>query len=221
MWWSGVRTAAIGLAMIAGVASHADFTGLEVEHTENVSIGFDTDLAVFRIYATFSTPTDQVLLVGGSSIVTDAAGGFWKAPAAAGWTAPSAAVVNLFPETAYDSFVTIGLGVDDGTDSTALDPDWATGPGWVSGGWFNANPGNPNGQMFPDGDGRVLLMQLTVDASTGSKTAGEMLLFWKPEGPGGATFEALAFEFEVIPTPGVVMAVLAGGLLAGRRRRRA
>ncbi len=212
--------ATTGALLLTGIAT-ADFVGLEVEAKDDPDAAA-LGLFVCNVYAVYDDLADEQLSVGNSNISTTAANGFWQAPAneGGGDTAPAAFVIGLFPNTAFDTFVTIGVKVNDGTDSTSTDPDFGMGADTIVGGWFNGNPVNPNGQYLPDADGRVLLAQLTLqDAASSDSISGSMTVFYKDADTGQAVGADADF-FHAVPAPGA-LALLGLAGLAGRRRRRA
>lgn len=134
------------------------------------------------VYAQFYSPDDpqnRVLSVYSSNIATDDPDGFYQ-HALGGDTAPGQVLLDLFPDLAHDSFVTIGVRVGDGTDGTVTDPDFDSKEfnfnGHVVGGWFNANP--PSGQGDPDEEGNLLIAQFTV--REGFTVSGTLFVFARP-----------------------------------------
>jgi hypothetical protein len=101
------------------------------------------------------------------------------------------------PITAFDSFVTMTLGVDDGSDETWLTPDFdsaAFANGVLSGDWFNSNPDNAQGT--PDADSRVRIARLTLqDAQQGDSISGSLGVGWQQDVPGPYVLSSAAIEF--------------------------
>lgn len=121
-------------------------------------------LTVYDLYVEFDDPDDNLVLMGTdlTYIWTDDPGGFYQHPFGTN-TAPSQGAIDLFPELAYDSFVTIGVLVNDGTDATATAnfDSWAFNfDGEILGSWYNLSPSN--GQGNPDANGMVAVAQVTV-----------------------------------------------------------
>lgn len=137
-------------------------------------------LRTCRLYVQFDNLDDRLLSIGFAGISTDDPAGFHQ-DALGEENAPLQAIIDLFPEVAIDSYVTIGVDSDDGTDTTSIDPSWNTcafncqpqppcvpgglalpgGCGEAVGGWLNTFP--PNDQGAPDGNFRVLVAQFTVN----------------------------------------------------------
>ncbi len=177
----GAVIAAALAATVATVPSSADFLGLESE----VVCRGASDRVTVRVYAVFDNPADEVLSMNFADITTNAPDGFWQSHLT-GDTAPIQPLVNLFPEARYDTFVTIGVLVDDGTDSTVLDDNFdLPSPGQIVGAWLNDDPKNPNGQMFPDANGRVVVAQLSFEDDAAHFVDGTALVFWRSGETGG------------------------------------
>ena len=173
--------------------------------------GWDPNLYVCDIYATFDDPNDAINAVWGFTdtplhILTDA-GQFFQssAPAGHGDTAPDESTLGLpgYEENNWDSFVTIGVLADDGTDVTSLigfDSDGFNNHGDITitnGAWFASDPDAE--QCFPDEDGRVLIGQFTVDRTLATYIQGIVnIQFASNQQVIGAEF-----YFEVsLPCPG-------------------
>ncbi len=182
---------ACGVLSIAMAKSAlADFVGVEAEIRSDLTICEDTDspfievpLAVCDVYAVFDDPADRLLSVGDSGIGTTDPDGFFQHPFG-GDTPISCALHVAFPDLRCDSFVTIGVGCDDGTDGTTTDPPdlCPYNPEWPNciGGWFNANPPNGQGDAGTYPDLRVLVAQLSM--AEGENAYGEIVLYiWLDE----------------------------------------
>jgi hypothetical protein len=120
-------------------------------------------LGVCDVRAAFDNPNDRVLAVAGTAgapLSVDAIGGtLYQHPTFGGETAPEPWLFGLFPSLEFDTFVTIGVKVNDGTDATQLTPGWPelghNGLDKVSNlAWF-VTPDDAQG--MPDEDGRVLI----------------------------------------------------------------
>ncbi len=133
--------------------------------------------AVVRLYAGLADPAESLYIAysvaGGAATVLETTDpqGFWQAPFGGDTSAAiQPPVIDLYPETAFDSYVTIGApDASAGNGLTDLGIDWS---GWNAGGplafadgaWFQL----PDTVWTYPVDGRVLLAQVTV-------TAGEIV----------------------------------------------
>ena len=157
------------------LVSRADFTGLTYEVVGTSSVG-----TTYRIYANFDDPTDimQALYAEApNSLVITSAAGFYQD--ALGGLTPNginSALYGLFPNLAYDSWITLGQ------EDNSIDPttgvvggaQWnAASLNFEAGGDFIVNDG-VGGSVFatpdqvqaqPDANGQVLLAQLTTTSS--------------------------------------------------------
>ncbi len=227
-----VLLTAVAASLVMGVSAHADYTGIQWAEVDQ---GQPEGIRVYQVYATFDNPDDRLLGIIGDannplSIFTDSPGGFHQTGAAqlGSDLAPAATFTAIFPELLYDSFVTIGLGAGyDGENTTGLTPGWfdLVSPGFNSTGnigpaaegWFNGNPDNTQGA--PDGDGLVMIAQLSVNAGSASFIDGSSLVVgWNDA--GGNTVQTPDNFFIPVPAPGA-LALLGLAGLAGTRRRRA
>ena len=136
-------------------------------------------LQVYDLYVEFDNPDDNLLLMGTdlTYIWTDDPEGFYQHPFGTN-TAPSQVIIDFFPELAYDSFVTIGMLLNDGTDATTLAADFDIQAfnfdGEILGSWYNSSP--PNGQGNPDVNGMVPIAQVTV--TQGYEVWGDVWIFY-------------------------------------------
>jgi hypothetical protein len=105
--------------------------------------------------------------------------------------------VSNDPTAAFDSFVTMTLAIDEGSDETWLTPDFdsaAFGNGVLSGDWFNSDPDNAQGT--PDADLRVRIARLTLqDAQPGDAISGSLGVGWQQDGSGPFTLNSVEIEF--------------------------
>lgn len=172
----------------------ADFRGVSVEPVDDPAAA-GAGLQAFDVFVDFDGPTDRLL---GVVLVNLAAstGAFFQHPAGED-TAPTDQAVLDDPIVAFDSFVTMALAVDDGSDETWLTPDFDSavfGNGVLSGDWFNSNPDNPQGT--PDADFRVRIARLTLqDAQQGDSISGSLSVGWKQDGTGPFKLNPAAIEF--------------------------
>ena len=157
------------------LVTRADFTGLTYEVVGTSSVG-----TTYRIYANFDDPTDimQALYAESpNSLVITSAAGFYQD--ALGGLTPNGinpALYGLFPNLAYDSWITLGQ------EDNSIDPttgviggaQWnAAALNFEAGGDFIVNDGvggsvyvTPDQvQAQPDANGQVLLAQLTTTSS--------------------------------------------------------
>ena len=205
--------AGVGAPMILAGSSQAAFTGVKWTQKEN-SLGILT----YNIYATFDErPGDFVFAVAGTPLNplnVDVTGGtFFQAPFGTD-QAPNPALFIPFPETEFDTFVTIGKKIS--TDNaTGLAPGWpgfgASSLAFSDTGWF-ITPDDPQGN--PDANNQVLLMQLSTQDGTGF--SGNILISGFSN---GQDFQAFV-PFNTVPAPGALALLGAAGLLGARRRRR-
>jgi hypothetical protein len=174
---------ALGLAAIWAAAARSEFLGLLAQEKTDPGAA-ELGLRLCNAYAVFDDPQDRLAAVAGEAanrsvlvIETDDPGGFFQ-HLLGGDTAPTAQFIEFFPDLAYDTFVTIGVKVDDGTDQTRLAVLW---PGFRGGAlivdnsaWF-VTPGAP--QAAPGPDGRVLIGQFTVGMGYGVSGQGIELVW--------------------------------------------
>lgn len=174
-----------GLSCLFGPEAHAQLTGLHVEpvitHDGVVGSSDLTGHTTYRVYATLTSPEDLVQAVFGSAdspleIATTTS--FWQTPGISEefGTQINPAFIALFPELAYDSWMTIGLATiptqgPEGSEqigsigmNTELGIFEAGGNFLLNsevGGSFYALPGATNG--IAGDDLEVLLGQFTTD----------------------------------------------------------
>ena len=181
---------AAGTLALAAPAS-ADFTGLLVEDKTDAKAAA-AGLFVCNVYAQFDNPDDQLHLVCAEDVPSLCPGGNLAASSAfyqhpmGGDTAPPQSAIDADPLARYDSFVTIGVKVDDGSDLTFLTPSsTAFDASSFSGSWF-ITPKDVHGVPV---DGKVLIAQLTTTECPSTVT-GTILIQWRP--PGGSCGQAIA-----------------------------
>jgi len=155
--------AGVGTLIVSGTAPGA-FQGLTWSSVPNPYGIFACD-----IYAEFDNPDDHIVAVAGTAAaplsLDVVVGHFYQHPPHGEETAPIPALIGLFPSLAYDTFVTIGVRVDDGTDATMLTPGWPeVGEDGLADAtnlaWFVAPDA---AQGAPDQNGRVLIGQFSTD----------------------------------------------------------
>ncbi len=166
--------------LIVAVPAQADFTGIRTESKPN-----PYGLLVCNVFATFDRPGGDLFLAvaeepGSPLIITVIGGTFYQHPSGTD-KAPSAALVEIFPSLAYDSFVTIGVkkvGEPGGqpNDALVITPGWpGFGPSVLGGpsvnlGW-GVTPADPQADPFNGDyaarDGSVLIGQYSTLNGTG------------------------------------------------------
>ena len=180
-WMSAIVAVFLASVFLSSKAM-AEFFDVVVEQYVD-PLAAKSGLHVVNLYAATDDPADELLSVGNVNIITST-GLYWQHPFG-GHHAPFEPFIEIDPLLAFDSFITIGVRVDDGTDQTGHDPEFYENvfntEGILAGGWFNAQPGN--GQGDPDENGRVLIAQLTLDnPEVGASVAGQIgLLIWFDE----------------------------------------
>jgi hypothetical protein len=218
---SRLMLAALGVAALAP-AANAVFTGLFIDVKGTTLMpgpGFWSN----NIYACFDSPTDRALSVTAANLRTCGGVQFYQNPFG-GATEPNPALVAVFPDLAFDTFVTIGLKFQGppGTPVTALEPGSSMTQESFTGGWFtdgDAPQGLPQPITGQPGF-YVLLAQLTIENPTPtSGFHGEMTIAWKTATSGAQFSEVNFTSFPCVPAPGAA-AVLAIVGIAGCRRRR-
>ena len=207
----------LGSLLTVADSASAGFIGIEVEAKDN---GFG--LIVCNVFAAFDGLGDDGVLAvfgepGAPLDISVQNGTFYQDPYG-GDTAPNAAFIPLFPQLAFDSFVTIGLKENAGGDAIGLTPGW---PGFGAVtlpappdpgdnfGWF-VTPGDSQSIAGPDN--RVLIGQFST--SDGDGIAGTVNILTREN----ETFRSLSFQHP-IPEP-ATLSLLAVTLLGlGIRRR--
>ena len=205
--------AGVGALILANEAS-ANYVGLSVELHAVVTIG-GTQRAVYRVYAVFSNPDDYLLAIAGSpqggalviqnrNATNNAFGSGFVNPVGGGNFAPYVDTIKKLPNAQWDTFATVGVAINDGTDQTAGSPGM---PVFISGAqlvsnsisWFTSGPmeqgraGGPNSHPIGGGLG-ILLTQLTV--KYGENVRGTVSVSGINAGDGPAVFTANAQTFE-------------------------
>lgn len=153
----------LGIAVFCGAPRcHAAFTSLWFVNYQCEAPGL-RDHTVWRVYAEFSDPADRLVSVFGSAaspLTITSTGGFYQHPLG-GNTAPQSAVVAVVPEVEWDTFCTIGVAVNTGSDLTTTSPGFALpAVNNTSIAWFVPASGHEQGA--PNYSGKVLIAQLTL-----------------------------------------------------------
>ena len=159
----------------SALADAVDLLAVDATDATAQSLG----LSVCTVYVQFSQLDERLLGVGFSDIITNDPAGFFQHQSG-GDKAPPQWLVDLSPDLAYDSFVTMGLlvvpiGQSDGTTTS---PDWNSlefnTNGHAIGDWFNIDPFS--GQAEADANMQVVVGQFTVDE--GSFVYGDLTAFY-------------------------------------------
>jgi hypothetical protein len=205
---------AAAAALAASAGASAAYTGVTSTcMMETLSDG--SMIAVARIYANFNNPGDRLLSITGATYTPTFGSGPFYQNAFGGATEPNPALIVVFPDLQWDTFVTIGS-LTLGTPSTALEPGSSMTGTSFTGGYF-IDGDAPQG--LAGAAGKVLLAQLTIESPVGlDGVMGSMTVAWKAAGGLGATFSEASFT-ACVPAPGA-LALLGLAGLASRRRRR-
>jgi uncharacterized protein (TIGR03382 family) len=199
--------------LAASAGASAAFTGISLEFSGTTATHGPGFWAV-RVFANFSNPGDRLLSVTGANYTPSLGHVFYQNPFG-GATEPNPALIPVFPDLAWDTFVTIGS-LTQGTPSTALEPGSSMTATSFTGGYF-IDGDAPQG--LAGAAGKVLLAQLTIQNPTaGVDVMGSMTIAWKAAGGSGAQFVEGAF-CAICPAPGALALLGLAGLAGGRRRR--
>ncbi|MHC4977074.1 MAG: hypothetical protein ACYTF7_10795 [Planctomycetota bacterium] len=156
----------------------------------------------------------RVLNVFDANLVTSS--NLYQTPAPFGSdTAPNSGFFGFDADLPWDSHVTIGITDSAASTDIATDPAFAFGASSVVGGWFDSDPGSPDGDT--DASDRVFVAQLSLlgGARTIAPFAGTAFVTYEDVVGGGVVQE----EVLPYPTPGTCVLMLAGLGMASRRRR--
>jgi hypothetical protein len=218
--------AGVGAPLILTGSTDAGFIGVYVTGKPN-----PYGISVCNVYAQFDNAgNDNVLTIAGTPFaplnISVVNGTFWNHPTYGGDTAPTTALIDLFPSLAYDTFVTVGVkAVGPGgqpADNMVFvnypQPIAGTSTSTTNGAWAVLGP-DPQGDPFNPinsfpGDGSILIGQFAT--TNGSSIVGSFLLQYRSDGVVTATYEG--FE-HFIPAPGALGLLGLAGLLTTRRRR--
>lgn len=220
MAWAGAANASIVLDVNGNVSY-----GIEKKLATD-DLGNPNDLLfVTNIYVRFTELDDRLLSIGFSVMNTKNGSNFHQDPFGTN-TAPSKALIAIFPSLAFDTFITIGLKSDPGPpnpDTTSPDPDFVMGLTRITGGWFHAvDAGQGNASSYPmnpDGTFWILIAQLTVDNKPGNGVFGSMIVSWQEAIGQGVQTPSGSFDNQV-PSPGALALLGLAGLMGAHRRRR-
>ena len=211
--------AGVGAPLIMTAASSAGFVGLKTTIKDN-----PFGLLVVNVYAIFDRPgEDHMIAVAGTplnplSVVVEGGTFYNHAFGVASNQPPDPALIAVFPELAFDSFVTIGKKTLAGSDLT-ITPGMALIGGSVwsfdDAGWA-VTPENPQGNPFDPvnsfpGTGQILIAQFST--VNGTEIHGTLLLKFVGSAQAYVGFTS-------IPAPGALALLGAAGLIGTRRRRR-
>ena len=222
--------AALGGTMFIAAGANAAFVGIGWEEVAN---GGAADRTI-DVYAEFDNSLDELNAVAGTvlnRLSIRVLGGTYHQNAFGGDTAPGSALLVPFPSLAFDTFVTIGLLVDDA--NTTLTPGWpGFGPSEIGGSQdlnndgqadgdnmvWSVTPGTAQGVAGNSVGNRVILARLSANAfgPAGVEFEGEFSI----QGFAGGSLLEEDVAFSTVPAPGA-LALLGLAGLAGTRRRRA
>ena len=206
----------------------AGFLGIETVSKPN-----DFGIFTVNVYAVFDRPGEDLMIaVAGTPFnpldISVVDGTFFQ-HAAGTDRAPLGTLIDVFPDLAYDTFVTIGVkqvgpgGGNPGQpfDNLTLTPGW---PGFglsnlqgTNMGWAvrpDAPQADPFNRDFYPGDGRVLIGQFSTQDGIG--ITGTMLTKYIDNGI--ADFSLETFE-HFIPAPGTLILLAFAPLFRSRRSR--
>ena len=210
-------TAGVGSLILAGSAS-ADFQGISWTETAS-SYGNGT---CYQIFVDVQAG-DQVNAIYGddsNALNISSDSGFYQHMGGSHTCASQTDfMLNLMPSLAEDSYVTIGLTNATGNAMLEIGIDWAEfnnngGAIWTdNGSWF----ATPDDAQVYEVDGKVLIGCFTV--ADGDHVYGSISLQGKNVDDSNWTASGVAFDTEVIPTPGALALLGLAGLAARRRRK--
>ncbi|MFM1930883.1 MAG: hypothetical protein RL226_186 [Bacteroidota bacterium] len=178
------RLLLFSLLLVSSLVTKAQMIGIEVEeyavHTGMVGSTDLTGYTTYRVYAVLGDPDDFVSAIfglAGKPLEIRTTTSFWQTPlGGATGDVINPAIFGVFPETQYDSFVTIGrtISTDPGSAITAQQSGalpWVTDfeaggniyiDGIVGGAWFTLF-GATATNGFAGPDNKVLIGQFTTD----------------------------------------------------------
>ncbi len=170
-----VFAAGVSAPLILGGSAPAAFTGITTVSKPN-----EFGLFVCNVYAEFDDTADTIMGVSGTPnapISITVTGGTFFQHAFGGDLAPPQALVDVFPDLAVDTFVTVGVKTNEGVDETFIGPGW---PGFgadtllVDNNYWWVPQGAPQG--VPDASGQILIGQFsTLD---GNAIGGTFQVSW-------------------------------------------
>lgn len=145
---------------------------LVVQSTVDTGTVPPESLLVCKVYAQLFDSHDKLLSVLQANIIETDPSGFWHHDNGRD-TAPDESACNADPDVCLDSFVTIGLDIvgQGQMDDTTLDESFdspsfnTSGDGRLLGSWYDGDFSGTSTQGVPDEQFRVLVAQLTVQAS--------------------------------------------------------
>ncbi len=221
--------AGVSAPLILSGTSEAGFVGIKVVGKEN-----PFNFLVCNVYAIFDRPgEDRVEAIAGTMDnplrIEVIGGSFYNTPNVGTDQAPSTFLITLFPELAFDTFVTIGV-KSVGTagqpkDNLTITPGFPVGIGGSvfttdAAGW-GVTPLEAQGDPFDQaasfpGNGQILIGQFT--GTPGSTAIQGTFLFQYTS--NGNQFQQSIVSFFHVPTPGALALLGTAGVLGARRRRR-
>jgi hypothetical protein len=212
---------AAALAAVAASTASAGFVGMNTTYS-TVTQGFFT-YHVFKVFAKFNDANDNLLKADGMFLVPP--GYFWHndflsggGSTSAGTWSPVPLIAN--PNSALDSWVTIGGSPGDPGNATVADAGW--GPAGFSqagipqgAGWYSQNPASLQGRVDPS-TLQTLVAQFVYRGFI-TQFVTQINLQYN-QGVGTATQFAVG-QFALIPAPGsLVLFAVSAGLMRRKRR---
>lgn len=212
------KIALAGVATLAlGAVASADFVDVSVVNAGDLGAGADS----YQIFANFDAVDDTLLAIGGLpgaaplSFMSDSP----LIQNAGAFDGLIQGDTTSILDGGGDSWVNIGTGSD-----TSFSPGFAGGDGAISvingtsfmeadGGYFDSNPGTPEG-----GVGSTIIAQFTLDLAPGETATYSGLVNWRDDSMPSGEFMSSFFSV-TIPGPGAVALLGLAGVVGSRRRR--
>jgi MYXO-CTERM domain-containing protein len=197
--------------LILTSAASAAFTTLSAVGTET-TLSDGSPILVVQVFANFSDPTDRLLSITAASLSASQA--LYQNAFGTG-TEPVGALLPIFPDLAFDSYVTMNKeSTLEAGPPTSLEPGSAFSATGFTGGWFtDGDAPQTTGQLS------YLIAQLSIeDYNRTVNIFGTLTVAWKTA-LGSAQFSEATVIFPPPPAPGA-LPLLGIAALAGSRRRR-
>jgi MYXO-CTERM domain-containing protein len=204
-------------ALLAARPALTAFTGLNTTDTVT-TLSDGNPIWVLRIFANFNDPTDRLLSITAASMTS------WQAllyqhPFGEA-TEPNPALLALFPDLAFDSFVTMNRAgnstLGDWTPATFLEPGSSFSATGFTGGWFtDGDAPQTTGQLS------YLIAQLSIEDPSLPYADSTMIVAWKTA-TSGVLFTEVTFHTKVggpAPAAGALPLLGLAALVGARRRR--